>query len=344
MTSLTGRDLILAGWKGEETGRVCFNVDIGPHYSSNLNYTTEDYFGNIETAIECQVKSVSDYTSDIITVPQNMMAWFATSACYRYKTRSEEVQPGAIKTMEDLDELEAVPALEIDGIKLLKESCSKINELAPDYASRVGLIGPTIDAAFLTGMENWIANTMENPEFAHKEMRLTTDATKERALEIVKNTDVLIFVVADTFASISTISPKIYKELVFPYEMELFQDLQDAAVDSKIIGLHICGFIDPIMDDIAQLPLDWVELDGPSSLQKMFEATKGKMMIRGNVGAEIFFDGSKEQIYEAVKQCIEVASGSPKYVLSTGCQIPLNAPLEQVRNFINAAQKYGSYS
>jgi hypothetical protein len=97
--------------------------------------------------------------------------------------------------MEDLDELEAVPASEIEGIKLLKESCSKINELAPDYASRVGLIGPTIDAAFLTGMEDWIANTMENPEFAQKEMRLTTDATKDRALEIIKNTDVLIFVV-----------------------------------------------------------------------------------------------------------------------------------------------------
>jgi hypothetical protein len=181
MTSLTGRDLILAGWKGEETDRVCFNVDIGPHYSTVLNYTTDDYFGNI--------------TSDIITVPQNMMAWFSPSACYRYKTRSEEVQPGAIKTMEDLDELEAVPASEIEGIKLLKESCSKINELAPDYASRVGLIGPTIDAAFLTGMEDWIANTMENPEFAQKEMRLTTDATKDRALEIIKNTDVLIFVV-----------------------------------------------------------------------------------------------------------------------------------------------------
>jgi hypothetical protein len=47
MTSLTGRDLILAGWKGEETDRVCFNVDIGPHYSTVLNYTTDDYFGNI---------------------------------------------------------------------------------------------------------------------------------------------------------------------------------------------------------------------------------------------------------------------------------------------------------
>ncbi len=344
MASYTGRDRILAAWKGDRTDRVPFNVDIGPHYSSVLNYTTDDYFGNIETAIECQVKSVSDYTSDIITVPQNLFVWFALSACYRFKTRSDELKDGAIKEMEAVEDLEAVPASEIQGMKFLKESCNKINELAPDYASRVAVFGPILDAARLTGLEDWILNTSDNPEFIHKLMRLTTDATKERALEIVSDSNVLIVVVADTFASISNISPKIYKEFVFPYEMELFQELQKAAAGSKIIGLHICGFIDPIMEDICQLPLDWVELDGPSSLQKLFEASKQDVIIRGNVGGEIFSDGTKEQIYDAVKECLEVDAGSNKYILSTGCQIPLNAPLDQVKHFIDAAQQYGIYA
>lgn len=341
MASYTGRERILAAWKRERTDRVPFNVDIGPHYSTVLNYTTGDYFGNVETAIECQVKSVSDYTSDIITVPQNLFVWFALNACYRFKSRSDEVKDSAIKDMEAVEDLEAVPASEIEGVKLLKESCRKITEIAPDYASRVAVFGPILDAARLTGLEDWILNTSDNPKFIHKLMRLTTDATKERALEIVKDSEVLIVVVADTFASISNISPKIYKEFVFPYEMELFQVLQKASAGSKIIGLHICGFIDPIMEDISQLPLDWVELDGPSSLQKMFEASKDKMIIRGNIGGEIFSEGTKEEIYEAVKQCLEVAPGSNKYVLSTGCQIPLNAPLNQVRHFIDAAQQYG---
>ena len=344
MASLTGRERILAGWKGDKSDRVCFNVDIGPHYAPTLNYEINDYFGNIETAIECQVKSVSDFESDIITVPQNMMGWFALSACYRFKTKPDAIQDGSIKTIEDLDDLEPVPVSEIEGLKLLSQSCRQINELAPGYASRTAVFGPIIDAVRLTGLEDWIANTVENPEFVHKEMRLTTAATKERALEIIKNTDVLILVVADTFASISNISPKIYKEFVYPYELEMFQDLKKAAAGSKIIGLHICGFIDPIMEDVAQLPLDWIELDGPSSLEKLFEATKGKMMIRGNVGGEIFSEGTQEQIYEAVRQCLGVASGSPKYVLSTGCQIPLNAPLGQVRHFIDAARQYGVYS
>ena len=344
MTSYTAKDRILAAWKGERTDRVPFNVDIGPHYSSVMNYTTDEYFGNIETAIECQVKSISDYTSDIITVPQNLWGWFALNTCYRFRTRSDEVKDSCIKSIEDVEDLEAVPVLEIEGLKLMKKSSNKIEELAPDHAARVALLGPILDAARLAGLEDWIVNTQEAPEFVNKLMRLTTDATKARALDIVNGTNVLIIVMADTFASISNISPKIYKEFVFPYEMELFQDLQKAAGDSKIIGIHICGFVDPIMEEISQLPIDWVELDGPSSLKKMFEAAKGKIIIRGNIGGEIFSDGTKEDIYEAVKQCLKTDSGSNKYVLSTGCQIPLNAPLDQVRHFIDAAQQYGVYS
>lgn len=343
MASYTPKDRILAAWKGERTDRVPFNVDIGPHYSSVLNYTPEDYFGNIDTAIECQVKSVTDYPSDIITVPQNLWGWFALNACYRFKAGTVDAKDACVTSMEDIENLEAVPAQEIEGIELLKRSCHKIEALAPSHAARVAVLGPILDAARLAGLENWIVNTQELPEFIYRLMRLTTDATKARALEIVNQTNVFILVMADTFASISNISPSIYREFVFPYEMEWFQALREAARNSKIIGIHICGFLDPIMDDICQLPVDWIELDGPSSLKKMFEAAKGKMIIRGNIGGEIFADGTKEEIDEAVKQCLEIDSGSNRYVLSTGCQIPLNAPLDQVRHFIEAAQRYGTY-
>ena len=205
MAALTGKERILAAWKGEQTDRFPFNVDIGPHYTAVLEMTPNDYFGNLETAIDVQVKSVGDFTSDIITIPQNMMGWFGVNSCYRYKSKSDEVQDGSIKTLEDLEDLEAVPASEIEGLNLLKQSCSKITALVPDHASRVGLLGPVLDAVRLTGLEDWVLATIENPDFVHKEMRLTTDASKARALEVVENSDVLIAIVADTFASARTV-------------------------------------------------------------------------------------------------------------------------------------------
>ena len=91
------------------------------------------------------------------------------------------------------------------------------------------------------------------------------------------------------------------------------------------------------------IDIDWVELDGPSSLKKMVEESKGKVIIRGNIEGQIFIESTKDQIAQAVKDCIETASKENAYVLSTGCQIPLNAPLENVQHFLEAAQRYGTY-
>lgn len=347
MTSYTHKERIMAAWKGEKADRTCFFIDVGPNYSSQVNKkwpfsTINDYFGSIETATDIQVKSVADFPSDIVAIPQAYFAWQAAKENYRFKTRPEDIPDNGIKTMEDLDDLEAVPASEIKGLELLKESCRRITSKAPDYGTRVAVFGPMTDAVLLTGLENWIVNAIEQPDFVHKLMRLTTEGSKDRNLEMVKNAEVLILAVCDPYASISNISPKLYREFVFPYEKEQLEALQEASAGAKIIALHICGLIDPIMEDLAQLPLDWIELDGPSDLKKLFEATQGRMMIRGNIESEVFLEDTKDQMYDAVKNCLEIASGSPKYILSSGCLVPANAPLEQVRHFIDAALQYGA--
>jgi uroporphyrinogen decarboxylase len=344
MKEFTGRERIEAAIRRERVDRVPYNIDIGPHYSSEIGYSTDQYFGDIDIAIECHVKAVEAYPSDLVTVPQNIPVWWALKELYRFRTSKEEIADGILKDKKALQDLEAIPSDECGSIDQVIESCRKVTGFAgKGWATRAAALGPIIDAVRLVGLEDWIVDTKEDPQFIHDLMRFGTDAAKSRIERIIKSTDVMIFVVADTFASCSTISPKIYREFVFPYEKELFESIDEEAKARTLIGLHICGYLDPIMKDIANLGADWVELDGPSSLNQMVEESAGKIIIRGNVGAEIFSEGNKDQIDEAVKNCIETAAGGNAYVLSTGCQIPLNTPLENVRYFMEAAQKYGRY-
>lgn len=344
MESFTGKQRIQATVRRERADRVPYNIDIGPHYSSQIGYSTEEYFSDIDIAIECHVKAVEAYASDLVTVPQNVPVWWAPKANYRFQTKKEEVAPGILKDKEAKGDIEGIPPDECASLDRIIESCRKVTEFAAkDYATRVATGGPLIDAVMLTGLEDWIGFTKEDPGYLHDLIRLTTDAAKGRVKKILDSTEVMILVVADPFASCSTISPQIYHEFVLPYEKELLDSAKEQAKDETIIGLHICGYVDPIMKDIVDLGIDWVELDGPSSLKKMVEESQGKVIIRGNIGAEIFSEGTREQIEEAVKECIEAAAGTNAYVLSTGCQIPLNTPLECVGYFIEAAGKYGKY-
>ncbi len=85
-------------------------------------------------------------------------------------------------------------------------------------------------------------------------------------------TGILMVVCGDPSASCSLISPKIYREFDQPYPRELMGALKGKSGGKVLCGLHICGYIDPIMEVVLDTGPDFIEIDGPSSLQKMVEA------------------------------------------------------------------------
>ncbi len=197
------------------------------------------------------------------------------------------------------------------------------------------------NAAEMRGIEELIYDTQDDPQFVHKLMRFTLEYGKARGMAIAETGVNLAY--GDPSASCGVISPKIYKEFVKPYHMELFQYIKDKVGNEIKIGLHICGYIDPIMEELASLPVDWIEMDAPSSLEKMLALCQGKKVIRGNVSVEVLSRGTKEQIESAVKSCIDIGSKVNSYILSPGCTMPQDAPLENIRIFWEAANKYGRY-
>jgi len=51
-----------------------------------------------------------------------------------------------------------------------------------------------------------------------------------------------------------------------------------------------------------------------------------------------------EDAHKVVKDCIEVAAKESGYILASGCDIPENSSVENVRNFFEAGRKYGRYN
>ncbi len=77
--------------------------------------------------------------------------------------------------------------------------------------------------------------------------------------------------------------------------------------------------------------MDCIEIDALLSLKRMVEVSNKKVVIRGNIGAEVLREGTREQIEDAVKACINTAAKGSAYMLSTGCQISLDTPVQNTR-------------
>jgi len=132
-------------------------------------------------------------------------------------------------------------------------------------------------------------------------------------------------------ASCSLISPKIYREFIFPYHKQIADHFKGKKVGT---GLHICGYADPIIEDMVNTGMTNLSIDAPSDLAGAIALTRGKAVLIGNIDTNLFFSGTRQDMERAIENCIALAPDDSGYILSSGCEVPGVAPPEKVAWFM----------
>jgi uroporphyrinogen decarboxylase len=177
---------------------------------------------------------------------------------------------------------------------------------------------------------------MDDPTFVEELMKFTTEVTKILGSGILETG--LSLGMGEAASSCSLISPTIYRRFIKPYHQEIVRFFREKKAG---LSMHVCGFIDPIMQDLVDLGIVALSLDSPSSLKRMVEISQKKIVLVGNVATSLFVNGTKEEMEAAVQECIRVAAAGGAYIVSSGCELPYNATREKVQFFIQAAREYG---
>ncbi len=179
---------------------------------------------------------------------------------------------------------------------------------------------------------------MKDPDYVHELMRFCTQQSisfGEALVELKLGPNY-----SEAPASCSLISPKMYRTFVFPYQKQIVDHFKEKKVG---VGLHICGYTDPILEDMVNTGVTNISIDAPSDLAKAVEATRGKAVLIGNVDTGLFFSGTREEMKQAIKDCLDVAPKDSGYILASGCEVPGVAPPEKVDWFMELANELGTY-
>ncbi|MDY6843191.1 MAG: uroporphyrinogen decarboxylase family protein [Thermodesulfobacteriota bacterium] len=338
MREYTGKERIMAAMRREYTDRVPIDVSY-PKAHELVGFTRQECLVEPDKSLEAMIKAREMFPSDMVGVPGDPLLPTVSEATYQSAFGRARERKHLLEEKSGLAELKIRDPRQSKRYSTYLGMCEKVSSVLRDTAV-VGMVpGPWSGAVEMRGAENIIYDTMDDPDFVHAVMRFSTSYQKSRALAIAE-TGVMVRI-ADPSAGCSLISPGIYKNFVKPYHQELIESIK--VKGTKII-LHICGYTDPIMEDIVSLGVDIIELDAPSSLQKMVEVSQKRVVISGNLAAELFAEGTKEEIEKMVKQCISIAAEGSGYILSPGCSVPYSVSLENMQHFWDAALKYGSYN
>ena len=135
----------------------------------------------------------------------------------------------------------------------------------------------------------------------------------------------------------SLIGRKFYLEYAYEYEKKLIAAVHDMGALAK---LHICGNITDLLDDLKTVGADILDIDWMVDYKSACEKTRGITSICGNIDpVRIIKDGTPEIIRQAVRDCMDAGNGTS--IISSGCEIPLGTPHENLMAVRQALAEYG---
>ncbi|MHA2314834.1 MAG: MtaA/CmuA family methyltransferase [Candidatus Hermodarchaeia archaeon] len=253
-----------------------------------------------------------------------------------------QVAEHVVKIPSDLDRIE-IPDPHNSGrlpihMKMLRFLKEEVKDQVPLFAYTPG---PFTLAGQLAGVNPLMMATIQDPGFVHAITDIALKASMSYALaNIEAGADVII--TADPTASGSLISPTAFETYAAPLITKIVSAITQAG---SIASLHICGKTTPILDQMAATGVKMVELDHLVSLTDAKQRIGEQVILMGNLDpTELLLSGTPKQVEVAAKACIEAVGTKGRYILSSGCEIPPQAPLDNIRAMVTAAQKYGQFT
>jgi len=337
MGTYTGRQRVAAAFKKTFTDQE-IQIDRIPAYpimgqcnAQLVGASIREFLQDPKIFIKAQMAAYERYKPDIIVMQGdllmeveamgNELKFPEDSLCISKKVALED--KGKLSSLQLADPKK-------DGrLPSYLEILSETNKLISDSIVSSVIPGPWTIAIGLREANFLLRDAMKDPDYVHELMEFSLQMSI-RSGEAVYPLKVGLSY-SEAPASISLISPKIYRELIFPYHKRLVDHFKEKKVGAS---LHICGLATPILEDMVQTGATNISIDAPSDLAKAVEVTRGRAVLLGNIDTNLFYSGTRKDMEAAVKNCLAVAPGDSGYILSSGCEVPGVAPPEKVDWFM----------
>jgi uroporphyrinogen decarboxylase len=338
MPELTGRDRIRAAMKRNCADRIPISLILGPFRAAVLGCSPGEYFQDPRKLVDSTLATYELFQHDSVDVVWDIhMEAEAAGAELEFPDDGvPQVRKHLLAQKSDLSSLR-LPRPESSGrYPLYLEACRTVARSLQGVALSGTVTGPWTTAVGLRGAQDLIFDTVEDQAFVDNLLKFTTEAVKILGSAVLDCG--LSLTMGEAASSCSLISPKLYRRFIKPHHQEIVRFFREKKAG---LSMHVCGFIDPIMEDLMDLGIVALSLDSPSSLKKMVEVSQKKVVLVGNVATTLFVSGTREEIENSVKECIRTAAPGGAYILSSGCELPYNATVERARWFMEAGKEYG---
>ncbi len=329
---------------GEEVDHIPYNLlAVNEALCEIYGYTTSQMDNDFEILAEVVERGIRDSYTDSINIGLGLRTLGAAMGTTLYYPDHgiDNVVKHILQDYDDWDKMIDPDPYNNKILTPMLEKAAKLKERFPDLMISTSVTGPISTAIALLPVEKVLRDSRKKPEKLKELIALGVDNSLRWVEAFTKEIGPAPASIADPVTCTDILSDKQFEVFSLPELKRLALGLK--GITGFKPALHICGHTKGFWSYFKELEISSFSVDNCEDLAETREALGDTLTIVGNIPpVDVLRNGSIDDVINSVKDCIKKGATSPKgYILSSGCQVPIGTPKENLEAYLYALRKYG---
>ena len=280
------------------------------------------------------------YGQDMITIFTDtaVLAEAMGTKLYYPQDDAARVDEPLIQSPQDVDRIiDADPSGDNSMRPHIEAARHCVNEVGDEVFVGCCFGGPFTTAACLRGTDMLARDVHRNPDL----VRDLLDRSVRVGLRYIDACVAAggVPVICEPVATGSVLSEDQFRSFAMPGITQLINAIHEKGLPAV---LHICGRTHLLFEAMVETGADVLSLD-EVDLGEARQRIGHQVTLMGNVcPSGALLEGTPEEVEAEAIDCLRKAGDSPKgFILASGCEVPLEAPRENVQALITVADRWG---
>jgi uroporphyrinogen decarboxylase len=334
---MTSKERFIAALEMKEVDRVPYGYlwfGAGNAILKKLNTTMGEAYYSAEGIAEAQILAQETYHHDNVMSPWGCILVEAEALGTKLKIKENDyatVEEFPLKSVNEHDKINPEDILSSPRVKTIAESIRIMNEIIGDTVFVGAMVqSPMLLASQLMEVSDLCVEVMTEPDGTHALLEKLTKAAIMYADILIDSGAHGIFVENGANAG-DLFGPDISEEFIFGTTKQVVDHI-------KSRGLYV------ISQNYAEYPFTDLEFKlKPDALSfakgDLAELKKENVCLMGNMDQNVFIQGSRAEIEQEVKRCMDSAP-EKGFILSTGGEISLDTSTENMGHMWDIVRSY----
>ena len=244
---------------------------------------------------------------------------------------SPSVEMHLVKTEADLEQFMAVDILKDARVnatlQTMRLMADNLSPLKGGYC-----IGPFTLAGLLMGASEAAIATLDNPSLLHKVLQFGANVITRYAVSLVDHGADMIAILEPTAVMLS---PGQFEEFSGAYVRPISRAVHAISI------LHVCGDTTHLVEKMCETGVEGLSLDSRVDFPAVAPRLKNEVALIGNLDpVRTMRDMAADGVAAETRLFLEKTRGIRNLIVSTGCDLPQDTPIENIRVMIEETKRF----